>query len=74
MKPGTDPSSELIFSGEGFPDISKRAAKKGDFVIRLILEIPKKLTKKEREHYEAIAREKGLPTYDSKGFFGKLFD
>ncbi len=74
IKPGTDPGSELVFTGEGFPDITKRAGKKGNFIIRLTLEIPKKLTKKEREHYEAIAREKGLATYDSKGFFSKLFD
>ncbi len=42
-------------------------------IVRIALEIPKKLTKKERELYEAIAKEKKLDTYDSKGFFGKLF-
>jgi molecular chaperone DnaJ len=74
IKPGTDPGSEFIFSGEGFPDISTRAARRGRLVIRLGLEMPKKLTKKEREHYEAIAKEKKLDTYDSKGFFERLFD
>jgi molecular chaperone DnaJ len=74
IKPGTDPGSEFVFAGEWFPDISTRAARRGRLVIRLGLEIPKKLTKKEREYYEAIAQEKKLDTYDSKGFFEKFFD
>ncbi len=36
--------------------------------------MPKKLTKKERELYEAIAKEKDISTYNSKGIFGGLFD
>jgi DnaJ-class molecular chaperone len=42
--------------------------------VRFHLVIPKKLTKKERELYEALANEKKLDTYNSKGFFEKLFD
>ena len=63
-----------MFRGEGFPNISERNAPKGDFIVRLKLVIPKKLSKKERELYEALASEKKLDTYDSKGFFEKLFD
>ncbi len=73
LKPGTDSGSELIFKHEWFADVSKKSAQRGNLVIQLILTMPKKLTKKERELYEAIAREKKLDTYDSKGFFEKLF-
>lgn len=73
VKPGTDPNSQLIFWHEGFPNISTKSGIRGNMIVRIALEIPKKLTKKERELYEAIAKEKKLDTYDSKGFFGKLF-
>lgn len=42
--------------------------------MQIEIEIPKKLSKKERELYEAIAKEKKFDTYNSKGFFEKLFE
>jgi molecular chaperone DnaJ len=74
IKPGTESGTELVFRWEGFPSISQRWTPKGDFIVRFHLVIPKKLTKKERELYEALANEKKLDTYNSKGFFEKLFD
>ena len=74
IKPGTDPNSQLVFRNEGFPNVSSKSGIRGNLMVQIILEIPKKLSKKERELYEAIAKEKKLDTYDSKGFFEKLFD
>lgn len=74
IKPGTDPNSQLVFRNEGFPNITTKAAARGNLIIQIEVEIPKKLSKKERELYEAIAKEKKLDTYNSKGFFEKLFD
>ena len=45
----------------------------GDLVVELAMSMPKKLTKKERELYEAIAKEKKLDTYNAKGLFSSLF-
>lgn len=74
VKPGTDPNSQLVFKHEGFPNLTSKSGTRGNLIVQLELAMPKKLGKKERELYEAIAKEKKLDTYDSKGFFEKLFD
>jgi len=66
IKPGTDPNSQLIFRNEGFPNIATKAAARGNLIVQMEIEMPKKLSKKERELYEAIAHEKKLDTYNSK--------
>lgn len=72
LKPGTDPGSELVFRGEGVSRVSRNG--KGDLIVELVMAMPKKLTKKERELYEAIAKEKDISTYNSKGIFAGLFE
>lgn len=47
IPPGTQPGEKLRIKGKGFPSVD--SAKRGDLVVEVRLEIPKGLTKKQRE-------------------------
>jgi len=57
--------------GDGVKYIDKD--RKGDFFFHIDVKIPKKLGKQEREHYEAIAKEKKIQVLNKKGVFQKMF-
>lgn len=69
---GTQPDHVIKMKWDGFPSLSRRDSR-WDLYIHLQVEIPKKLSKKERELYEAIAHEKGIGWDEEKGFFEKIF-
>jgi molecular chaperone DnaJ len=69
---GTQSDHVIKMKWDGFPSLSRRDSR-WDLYIHLQIEIPKKLSKKERELYEAIAHEKGIGWDEEKGFFEKIF-
>lgn len=44
----------------------------GDHLVKIIVDIPTKLTKKQREMYMKLADEEGISIHDDPGFFQKL--
>ncbi len=55
---GTQPDDLVTVKGKGFPSIKN--AKRGNLIVRLKVEIPKRVSSKERELLKQIAKEKGL--------------
>ncbi len=56
----------------GIPRLGREG--KGDHYVKLIVDIPQKISKKERELYMQLATEKGIDVSDEKGFLGKIFE
>lgn len=55
IKPGTQNNSEIRLDSEGLPDV--RTGEKGDLVIKVNVEVPKKITKKQKELLEEFQKE-----------------
>jgi DnaJ-class molecular chaperone len=70
IKAGTQYGEVLKFKGDGVKHISKD--QKGDLFITIKIKIPTHPSKKERELYSEIAREKKIDVAD-EGFLSKLF-
>jgi molecular chaperone DnaJ len=71
VKPGTQPDTEIRLRGKGVPHL-RRAGSRGDLHVLVDVEVPKKLSKKQRELLEAYARESGEPVGGSGGILDKL--
>jgi molecular chaperone DnaJ len=71
VKPGTQPDTEIRLRGKGVPHL-RRAGSRGDLHVLVDVEVPKKLSKKQRELLEAYARESGEPVSGSGGILDKL--
>ena len=66
---GTENGKVLKLKGYGVPKVG--TATKGDHYVKIIVDVPKKLSKKEREFYEALAKESKIDIKpQSKGLFG----
>src|SRR5690606_12133293 len=72
VAPGTQPGDVVVRSGKGIARVGGRG--RGDHVIRFVVEIPKKLSSRERELLREIAEERGEAVGDGKkaGIFGRL--
>lgn len=70
IKSGTQYGEVLKFKGDGVKHISKD--QKGDLFITIHVRIPTHPSKKERELYHEIAREKKIEVAD-EGFLNKIF-
>lgn len=68
---GTQHGSRIRIQGDGVREIHQDI--KGDLFIHIAVPVPKKLSKKERELYEEIAKEKKLNVCNKKGVLEKLF-
>lgn len=62
---GTQPGTVFRLKGEGMPDM--RTGRKGDEMVRITVEVPKKLTQKQKELLEQFAKESG--DTKKKGFW-----
>ena len=58
VKPGTQPDTEIRLRGKGVPHL-RRSGSRGDLHVLVDIEVPRKLSKKQRELLEAYARESG---------------
>jgi len=57
IPPGTQPQTVFRLKGEGLPDM--RTGRKGDEMVRVTVEVPKKLTPKQKGLIEELAKESG---------------
>lgn len=55
IEAGTQNNSEIRLDSEGLPDL--RTGRKGDFVIKISIEVPKKISKKQKELLEEFEKE-----------------
>jgi len=55
---GTQPNEKVIVKGKGYP--SMRNGKRGNFVAKIIVDIPRKVSSRERELLKEIAKMKGV--------------
>ncbi len=55
IEPGTQNNSEIRLEGEGLPEL--RSGRQGDFVIKISIEVPKKVSKKQKELLEEFEKE-----------------
>jgi molecular chaperone DnaJ len=71
VPPGTQSGSEFRFRGKGAPSL--RGHGKGDLIVRVMVEVPTRLTAKQRELLEAYAElENGDGSPLAKSFFEKV--
>ena len=71
VAPGTQSGSLLRLKGKGVPDL--RHSARGDQLVRIAVETPRKLTARQRELLEEFARLGGEEVNPlSKGFFDKV--
>jgi len=57
VEPGTQPGDHIVRRGAGIKRVQGRG--RGDQVVRFLVEVPKKLSKRERELLEQLAEEMG---------------
>ena len=71
IKKGAQSGSLLTLKGKGIPDV--RSGRRGDQVVRIVVEVPKKLTKKQEELLRSLAElEEVNVTPQRKSFFDKI--
>jgi len=71
VAPGTQSGTVLRLRGKGVPDV--RGAARGDQLVRVVVETPRKLTARQRELLEEFARSAGEEVNPlAKGFFDKV--
>ncbi len=58
IKAGTQPDTEIRLRGKGVPHL-RRSGSRGDLHVLVDVEVPRKLSKKQRELLEAFAKESG---------------
>ena len=69
LKPGTQPGDVIVRRGQGIPRVGESG--RGDHVIQLKVEIPKKLSAKQEELMRALATELGEDVKEKRGLFGR---
>ena len=69
LKSGTQPGDVVVRRGQGIPRVGE--AGRGDQVIQLKVEIPKKLTGKQEELLRELATELGENVKEKRGLFGR---
>jgi molecular chaperone DnaJ len=70
IKAGTQPDTEIRLRGKGVPHL-RRSGSRGDLHVLVDVEVPRKLSKKQRELLEAFAKESG-DAVGSAGILDKL--
>ncbi|MCG8416455.1 MAG: molecular chaperone DnaJ [Proteobacteria bacterium] len=71
VEPGTQPDTIIVRRGQGIPRVGRSG--RGDHVIRFKVEIPTKLSRRERELLRELAEESGEQVGSSKNsFFSRL--
>jgi len=74
VKPGTQPGTELRLRGKGVPHL-RRAGARGDLHVFVNVVVPTKLSKRQRELLEELAKETGEPVSpDGHSIFDRVRD
>jgi molecular chaperone DnaJ len=73
LPPGTQHGEVFKLKGKGLPDL--RSTRNGDELVQILIEVPKKLTEKQRQILkEFAATEDGVAMPQRKTFLDKLKD
>ena len=67
---GTESHTVFRLRGQGMPNVHRR--RKGDQLVKVIVEIPKKLNKKQKELLKEFSKDSGEEVKIGKGFFERL--
>ena len=71
LKPGTQPADLYKLSGMGLPDL--RSGRRGDEIVQIQIEIPRRLNKKQKELLRTYAETEDVSVMpESKSFFEKV--
>ncbi|HEU4674035.1 MAG TPA: molecular chaperone DnaJ [Candidatus Limnocylindrales bacterium] len=73
IRPGTQPGTEIRLRGRGVPHL-RRSNARGDLHVLVNVTVPTKLSKRERELLESIARERGEPIGHGEGILDRVRD
>lgn len=71
IEPGTQPGTALRLRGNGLPAVQGYGYGKGDLVVNISVYIPEKLSKKEKEHIEALRDSESMKP--ANGIKDKIF-
>nr|WP_321499791.1 molecular chaperone DnaJ [uncultured Dethiosulfovibrio sp.] len=71
VKPGTEPGEVLKLSGLGMPSL-RHSSRRGDLFLHVTVEVPKKLTERQRSLIEALASEMDVDVQSEEGVWDKL--
>jgi len=71
VKPGTQPGTEIRLRGRGVPHL-RRTGARGDLHVLVDVDVPTKLSKRQRELLEAYAEASGEAVGGSGGFIDKV--
>ena len=69
---GTQPGTLLRMRGKGMPHLGGRG--RGDLIVQIDVEVPKKLRGEERDLLSKLAAVRGEDTGDAKGILGRIKD
>jgi molecular chaperone DnaJ len=69
LKPGAQPGDVIVRRGQGIPRVGETG--RGDHVVQLKVEIPKKLSARQEELMRELASELGEPVREKRGLFGR---
>jgi len=73
IPPGTQHGDTIRLKGRGLPD--PRSRRKGDQIVQLLIEVPRKLTRRQEELLRELAETEDIDVLPvKKGFFEKLKD
>ena len=70
ISPGTQTGSSFRLRGKGVPDV--RTGRKGDLYVKVVVEVPTKLNRKQKKAVEEMAESLGDDAYPKKSKFDKL--
>ena len=71
---GTQPGTQFTLRGKGVPFVNS-PSRRGDLIFTAVVEIPKGLGEKQKEHMRAFAESCGESNYSKKSsFFKRIFD
>ena len=71
---GTQPGTQFTLKQKGMPYVNNQN-RKGDLIFTVVVEIPRGLSEKQRDHMRAFADACGESNYSKKsGFFKRIFD
>jgi molecular chaperone DnaJ len=72
IPPGTQPGTVFRIKDAGIPHLQRYG--KGDQNVRVTVQVPESLSKKQKELLESFAKESGEEAQPSKGFFKSIFE
>ena len=72
VEPGTQPGDRITIKGAGVPQLNSK--NKGDFIVILRIDIPKRINSEERELIEKFAKSQNIEFTPQKSLFQKISD